>query len=367
LRDLTADGEADQPGGGGDPVGVVDDGLRIVVGRGAGDHGDPGAEAQRLAARAADRAAVSLLLAAPPYSRLMVRRFVSWRNLSTQSGNGNKIEFLGGPAAPSRGAASFSLVVPAPDCGAHLSCAGRRGQPVGPGLGAYGETGQEARCFPPTSVSWGALLPPRLGAPFHLQSGASVTLPASSHVWLNGELLPSKGPHISAYDRGFQLGDAVFEALRAKRGVAIELDGHLARLHGSLKALAFELPFDDEAVATGIKQLLAAEGWDGAEPAGDAVIRITVSRGYDPTRGVAPRERVGGRVELGHLVEVAVAQPLAQVRAEEPVLDPGAADEPDDDDDAGREQAEVRAARRQGLRGRDRAERRGGDHQRQRP
>ena len=113
--------------------------------------------------------------------------------------------------------------------------------------------------------------------------------PAASHVWLNGELLPSKGPHISAYDRGFQLGDAVFEALRAKRGVAIELDGHLARLHGSLKALAFELPFDDEAVATGVKQLLAAEGWDAVEPPGDTAVRITVSRGYDPSRGVAPR------------------------------------------------------------------------------
>ena len=137
--------------------------------------------------------------------------------------------------------------------------------------------------------------------------------PAASHVWLNGELLPSKGPHISAYDRGFQLGDAVFEALRAKRGVAIELDGHLARLHGSLKALAFELPFDDEAVATGIKQLLAAEGWDAVEPPGDTAVRITVSRGYDPSRGVAPR--------LGGTASVAIqawpyTEPSARVIAE---------------------------------------------------
>jgi branched-chain amino acid aminotransferase len=113
--------------------------------------------------------------------------------------------------------------------------------------------------------------------------------PAASHIWLNGELLPSMGPHLSAYDRGFQLGDSVFEALRAKRGVAIELDGHLARLHASLAALAFELPFDDEVVAAGIAALLAAEGWDTGEPPGDATIRITVSRGYDPSRGVAPR------------------------------------------------------------------------------
>jgi branched-chain amino acid aminotransferase len=115
-----------------------------------------------------------------------------------------------------------------------------------------------------------------------------MTPPAASHIWLNGELLPSIGPHLSAYDRGFQLGDGVFEALRARRGVAIELEGHLARLHASLEALAFELPFGDQIVRTGITDLLAAEGWDGDEPPGDAAIRITVSRGYDPNRGVAP-------------------------------------------------------------------------------
>lgn len=112
--------------------------------------------------------------------------------------------------------------------------------------------------------------------------------PAAAHVWLNGRLLPSGRPHLSVYDRGFQLGDGVFEALRAKRGVAIELDGHLARLHASLEALGFELPFEDSVVVAGIAELLAAEGWDAVEPAGEAVIRITVSRGYDPTRSVLP-------------------------------------------------------------------------------
>ena len=115
-----------------------------------------------------------------------------------------------------------------------------------------------------------------------------MTEPAASHIWLNGQLLPSSGPHVSVYDRGFQLGDGVFEALRVRRGVAIELEGHLARLQASLKALAFELPFGDDVVAAGIADLLAAEGWDGEEPPGDVALRITVSRGYDPARGVLP-------------------------------------------------------------------------------
>ena len=89
--------------------------------------------------------------------------------------------------------------------------------------------------------------------------------PAASHVWLDGRLVASDAAHISVYDRGFQLGDGVFEALRARRGVAIELAGHLARLHGSLTALDFELPFDDGVLAAGIEALLAVEGLDGAD------------------------------------------------------------------------------------------------------
>jgi branched-subunit amino acid aminotransferase/4-amino-4-deoxychorismate lyase len=115
-----------------------------------------------------------------------------------------------------------------------------------------------------------------------------VTLPASSHVWLNGRLVPSDGPHLSVYDRGFQLGDAVFEAFRARRGVAIELAGHLARLRRSLASMAIEMPFADADLERGISELLAANGWDAMEPAGDAAIRLVVSRGYDVTRSVVP-------------------------------------------------------------------------------
>jgi branched-chain amino acid aminotransferase len=112
--------------------------------------------------------------------------------------------------------------------------------------------------------------------------------PAATHVWFNGRLLPSDGPHLSVYDRGFQLGDGVFEALRARRGVAIELAGHLARLRSSLAALEIELKFSDQEIAAGIAALLSAEGWDGLEPAGDASIRITISRGIDTARGLIP-------------------------------------------------------------------------------
>ena len=108
-----------------------------------------------------------------------------------------------------------------------------------------------------------------------------------AHVWVDGELLAASARHLSAFDRGFQLGDGIFETLRATRGRPTELTEHLARLHRSAQGLDIELPAAvDDRVAAGIAVLLAADGLDG--PDGDASIRITVSRGAYRTRGVLP-------------------------------------------------------------------------------
>lgn len=106
-------------------------------------------------------------------------------------------------------------------------------------------------------------------------------------VWVNGEILPSDAPHLPVNDRAFQLGDGIFETLRAKGGRCTELPEHVARLRRSAAGLAFELPEDvDLRLADGIARLLAAEGLDGHE--GDASIRITVSRGVWAQRGLLP-------------------------------------------------------------------------------
>lgn len=107
------------------------------------------------------------------------------------------------------------------------------------------------------------------------------------HVWVDGAVLPADGPHLSVFDRGFQLGDGVFETLRARGGHVTELDQHLARLHRSAAGLELYLPDDiDARLAAGIGALLATEGLDG--PDGDASIRVTVSRGPFRARGVLP-------------------------------------------------------------------------------
>jgi branched-chain amino acid aminotransferase len=114
-----------------------------------------------------------------------------------------------------------------------------------------------------------------------------VTASRPAHIWLDGHLLPADAPHLSAFDRGFQLGDGVFETLRARSGRPTELPEHAERLRRSAAGLAIPLAEDIESrLAAGIAELVAAEGLDG--PDGDASIRITVSRGVFFGRGLLP-------------------------------------------------------------------------------
>jgi branched-chain amino acid aminotransferase len=109
------------------------------------------------------------------------------------------------------------------------------------------------------------------------------------HVWIDGRLLPADAAHLSVFDRGFQLGDGVFETLRARGGRPTELDEHVARLGTSADGLGIDLAADIRSrLDAGIAELLDAEGLAGED--GDASIRITVSRGVYASRGVLPSE-----------------------------------------------------------------------------
>jgi branched-chain amino acid aminotransferase len=114
---------------------------------------------------------------------------------------------------------------------------------------------------------------------------------APGHVWVDGRLLPAEGTHLSVFDRGFQLGDGVFETLRVRAGHPTELAEHIARLRRSADGLDIALPGDiDARLATGIAELLAADGLDGSD--GDASVRITASRGPFRRRGLLPPDEI---------------------------------------------------------------------------
>ena len=98
-------------------------------------------------------------------------------------------------------------------------------------------------------------------------------------------------PHLSVFDRGFQLGDGVFETLRARGGHPTELDEHLARLRRSAAGLDIAAARRPRRPAgQRDRGLLAADGLDG--PDGDASVRITVSRGPFRGRGLLPPDEV---------------------------------------------------------------------------
>jgi branched-chain amino acid aminotransferase len=101
-------------------------------------------------------------------------------------------------------------------------------------------------------------------------------------AWVNGRLVSADEPALTVGDRGFQVGDGVFETVRVRRGVAIEIGLHLRRLRDGLGVLGIHLPATDGDLAAAIEAVVAANA-----PA-DAAVRLTVSRGAPTSRGILP-------------------------------------------------------------------------------
>ncbi|HSW42876.1 MAG TPA: aminotransferase class IV [Patescibacteria group bacterium] len=128
---------------------------------------------------------------------------------------------------------------------------------------------------------------------------------ARTTAWVDGRLVAADEPALCVGDRGFQLGDGLFETLRVRRGVAIEGDLHLARLREGMGILAIPMPLSDEDLAAAIAAVVEANA-----PV-DAAVRITVSRGAPVGRGLLP----AGWRELAPTV-VVQAWPHVPVSAE---------------------------------------------------
>jgi branched-chain amino acid aminotransferase len=102
-------------------------------------------------------------------------------------------------------------------------------------------------------------------------------------IWLNGAIISETEARIDPFDRGFTLGDGLFETARAYDGRPFRLEDHLARMQRAAEELEIPLPLDMPGVADAVGALLQANRLEG----GDAAIRITLSRGSGP-RGYNP-------------------------------------------------------------------------------
>ena len=91
-------------------------------------------------------------------------------------------------------------------------------------------------------------------------------------AYLNGEWVPRDQARISIDDRGFLLGDGVFETGRLHEGRFFRLKHHLRRLAGSGEFLGLEVPPLEDLVAI-------ANGLVSRNNFSEASLRITITRG----------------------------------------------------------------------------------------
>ncbi|MEL7029728.1 MAG: aminotransferase class IV [Pseudomonadota bacterium] len=101
-------------------------------------------------------------------------------------------------------------------------------------------------------------------------------------IWRNGALVDSAGA-VSATDRGFSLGDGVFETLCFDAGRLADFEAHMARLRQGADHFAIPIAYADRTLAEGCGAVVAANALESDR----AAIRITLTRGSGP-RGLAP-------------------------------------------------------------------------------
>jgi D-alanine transaminase len=99
-------------------------------------------------------------------------------------------------------------------------------------------------------------------------------------VFLNGEYLAADEAKVSVFDRGFLMGDGVYEVIPVYHGLPFRLPQHMQRLQNSLNGVRMANPHTDDEWDAIIHRLVEENG------GGDQAIYLQV------TRGVAPRDHV---------------------------------------------------------------------------
>lgn len=99
-------------------------------------------------------------------------------------------------------------------------------------------------------------------------------------IWLNGTLLDDSQARIGIADRGFLMGDGLFETMRFEDGALRRWERHLARLKSGVTALGLgmDTTLDVPDIAA---ELVRRNGMDRA------IVRLTVTRG-EGGRGLDP-------------------------------------------------------------------------------
>lgn len=98
-----------------------------------------------------------------------------------------------------------------------------------------------------------------------------------SVVYLNGEFMPREAASISPDDRGFLLGDGLYEVTPFYEGVPFGFEGHMARLRRGLDWLRID--FDISVLGDMHTQLITRNGLEKAER---SMVYLQITRGAAP-------------------------------------------------------------------------------------
>ncbi len=102
-------------------------------------------------------------------------------------------------------------------------------------------------------------------------------------LYLNGSFLPLCEGRIEVEDRGFQLGDGVYEVIKVMNGRLVWLEDHLARLERSLAAVRLTEAAVGHELAKVLPRLVAEAGVSYGS------VYVQVTRGPAPRQFVFPR------------------------------------------------------------------------------
>lgn len=126
-----------------------------------------------------------------------------------------------------------------------------------------------------------------------------------STAYFKGEFMPLEAVRVSPLDRGYLLGDGVYEVVPVYSGRLFCIDAHLDRLERSLSAIAIDNPLGRSGWLEMLEALIAGNG------GGDQSVYFQITRGEAPRNHAFPKG-VSPQV-------FAMSKPAAARTAPEPV------------------------------------------------
>jgi branched-subunit amino acid aminotransferase/4-amino-4-deoxychorismate lyase len=124
-------------------------------------------------------------------------------------------------------------------------------------------------------------------------------------VFLNGNFLPEDQAVVTINDRGFLLGDGLFETMRVVNGRSFRMAQHLERMTRGLDFIRIKLPFTPKELQKFGAELIERNQLP------NSILRVTVSRGVGP-RGYSSKNSGPPTVAM-------TLSPLPETNPDEPL------------------------------------------------